>query len=126
MRLASMPTLSEMRGLVGDDLYVNFVWMWREHEQDIRAAERRTRLANVIPQAQTDSWPQPFFARVSNAPLPAAVPASTPSALPVFQSTERRTPRLGKGIDAGELARVLQRIGASTREAATAGRRSRR
>jgi hypothetical protein len=64
MTLTFLPTLSDMREMLGERLYVEFVWMWREQEQQARVAERRARWAELLPARQGREWPQPLVARV--------------------------------------------------------------
>ena len=33
MKLTFLPTMTDLREMLGDKLYVEFVWMWREQEQ---------------------------------------------------------------------------------------------
>jgi hypothetical protein len=47
MKMEFLPALSEIRQMLGEDLYVKFVWMWREQEQDTRGVERRALYASV-------------------------------------------------------------------------------
>jgi hypothetical protein len=130
MKLEFLPTLSEIREMLGEDLYVKFVWMWREQDQDARSVERRARYAALLPQAKTKEWPTPVFARAeereSPAPLPAALPAPTPAQ--AFQAALLRAPRLGETIEVGDLAGIIDRVGTreEPREVAVGGRRRRR
>ena len=59
MRLEYLPTLSEMREMLGEDLYVKFVWMWREQEQDARAIERRQKLLGALTAKRAEPCPHP-------------------------------------------------------------------
>jgi hypothetical protein len=122
MRLEFLPTLTDIRGMLGEELYVKFVWMWREQEQETRSIERRARYAAVTPKHQVESWPTPVFSRVEDRPVPTPAQA--------FQAAIARAPRPGDTIEVGDLAGFLDRVGATTREepreVATAGRRRRR
>jgi hypothetical protein len=64
MKLTFLPTLTDLREMLGDRLYVEFVWMWREQEQSARTQERRTRWAEQVPARSAEAWPQPLFTRV--------------------------------------------------------------
>jgi hypothetical protein len=122
MKMEFLPALSEIRQMLGEDLYVKFVWMWREQEQDSRAVERRALYAAVTPQHNVEAWPTPVFSRNSDHELP------TPAL--AFQASIARVPRAAETIEVGELAGFLDRIGAGAREeqreAVAAGRRRRR
>ncbi len=120
MSLMYLPTLSEMREMLGEELYVKFVWMWREQEQDVRAAERRARYAAVTPQREVETWPTPVFVRSEE--------RVTPMPAPAFQTALLRGIRSGDAIEVGDLAGLLEHVGAreAPREAAMAGRRRRR
>ncbi|MGD0191662.1 MAG: hypothetical protein ABSD74_13055 [Rhizomicrobium sp.] len=125
MKLVFLPTLTDMRDMLGEDLYVKFVWMWREQEQDARALERRQRMAAMIPQRQAQSWPMPIFARAERKeerPAPAALPGPAQA----FQATLLRVPRAGETIEVGDLAGLIDRVREEPREAAIGGRRRRR
>ncbi|HEY5048090.1 MAG TPA: hypothetical protein VII49_08740 [Rhizomicrobium sp.] len=121
MKLEFLPTLSEIRGMLGDDLYVKFVWMWREQEQNTRQVERRAKLGDAIPQRPVEAWPTPVFARLSDQVAPSPAQA--------FQAALLRAPRLADNIDVSELGGFLDRVGAKgreePREAAMGGRRRR-
>jgi hypothetical protein len=121
MKMEFLPTLSEIREMLGEDLYVKFVWMWREQEQDTRAVERRALYAAVTPQHTVDAWPTPVFSRIGEQEIQRPAPAFPAIA---------RVPRSSETIEVGELAGFLDRIGAGSREepreAVMAGRRRRR
>jgi hypothetical protein len=59
-----LPTLSDLRDMVGHALYLDLIWMWRENTQDALAAERRARLS--IPASNVHAWLAPAFAPVAN------------------------------------------------------------
>lgn len=122
MKMEFLPTLSEIREMLGEDLYVKFVWMWREQEQNTRAVERRALYAAVTPQHNVEAWPTPVFSRVGEHEVPTPAQA--------FQAAIARVPRAAEKTEVGELAGFLDRIGAATREepreAVMAGRRRRR
>lgn len=125
MKMAFEPTLSEIREMLGEDLYVKFVWMWREQEQDRVAAERRAKLAASVPARKVETWPTPIFARVEEAER---APEPVASAAQAFQAALLRPARNEDSIEVGELAGFLDRVGAreDTREVAMGGRRRRR
>lgn len=122
MKMEFLPTLTDIREMLGEDLYVKFVWMWREQEQNTRAVERRALYAAVTPQHTVEAWPTPVFSRIGDREVPTPAQA--------FQAAIARAPRTGDTIEVGELAGFLDRIGAGTRdeqrEAVMAGRRRRR
>jgi hypothetical protein len=120
MKMVFMPTLSEMRDMLGEELYVKFMWMWREQDQDARALERRARYASAAPARKTELWPTPVFARASEKTAPTPAQA--------FQTALLRAPRLADGIEVGELAGFIDRVGAreESREVAVGGSRRRR
>jgi hypothetical protein len=119
MKMVFGPTLSEMRDMLGEELYVKFVWMWREQDQSARTVERRAKYASAVPERKIESWPTPVFARVADQAMPTPAQA--------FQAALARTPRID-GIEVGELAGFIDRVTAreEPREAAMAGRRRRR
>ena len=63
MKLTFLPTLTDMREMLGDRLYVEFVWAWREQEQEKRQKENRVRWADQLPRRTSDTWPQPLVVR---------------------------------------------------------------
>jgi len=77
MRQMYLPTLAEMREMLGEDLYVKFIWMWREQEQDVRAQERRARLLGAYAQAAAAPLPSPMFSRAAPQEESKALPART-------------------------------------------------
>ena len=79
MKQMYLPTLAEMRDMLGEDLYVKFIWMWREQEQDARAEQRRAKLLGAIIQRDAASLPSPMFVRAEPEPQP--LPARTLAAL---------------------------------------------
>ncbi len=64
MKLTFLPTLTDLREMLGDRLYVEFVWMWREQEQAARTQERRAKWAEQMPAPNAETWPYPLFTRV--------------------------------------------------------------
>ncbi|MGH6889242.1 MAG: hypothetical protein ACREHF_08610 [Rhizomicrobium sp.] len=64
MKLTFLPTLTDLREMLGDRLYLEFVWMWREQEQSQRTQERRAKWAEQLPARNAEAWPQPLFTRV--------------------------------------------------------------
>lgn len=78
MKLTFLPTLTDLREMLGDRLYVEFVWAWRDQEQEKRQKESRARWADQIPQRMSETWPQPLVVRELTAeeapePMPAQV-----------------------------------------------------
>ncbi len=126
MKLYFQPTLSEMREMLGEDLYIKFVWMWREQEQDARATERRNRLAALVPARESKSWPTPIFSRVEERAASIPVPATAASPVQAFQASLLRVPRNAETIEVGDLAGLIDRARDEPREAAAGGRRRRR
>jgi hypothetical protein len=104
MRLEYLPTLSEMREMLGEDLYVKFVWMWREQEQDARAIERRQKVLGALAAKRAETLPSPMFERLERTPEPSAARA--------FQAALLRpnVPRLQDGVAVSELDGLLDQI----------------
>ena len=76
MKLTYLPTLTDLREMLGDRLYVEFVWAWREQEQEKRQKDSRARWADQLPQRTSDSWPQPLVVRdVTEDEAPEPMPA---------------------------------------------------
>ena len=75
MKLTFLPTLTDLREMLGDRLYVEFVWAWREQEQEKRQKENRARWADQLPQRTSDSWPQPLVVREIAEEVPEPMPA---------------------------------------------------
>ncbi|HEY3776595.1 MAG TPA: hypothetical protein VGL35_00910 [Rhizomicrobium sp.] len=63
MKLTFLPTLTDLHEMLGDRLYLEFVWMWREQEQAQRTQERRAKWAEQLPARNAEAWPQPLFIR---------------------------------------------------------------
>jgi len=131
MRLIYLPTLSEMREMLGEDLYVKFIWLWREQEQDARTTERRQKLLGAAANKPAPSFPTPMFTRVGA--------EAAPSAAKAFQAALLRPnmPRIQDGVAVSELDGLLEqiRVDATTNEqneepreavAAVSGRRHHR
>jgi hypothetical protein len=53
MKLVFQPTLFDMRGMLGEQLYVDFIWMWRESEQKALSQERRANWAAKLSDRKT-------------------------------------------------------------------------
>lgn len=85
MKLTFLPTLTDLREMLGDRLYVEFVWMWREQEQASRTLERRAKWADQLPERNAEEWPQPLFARVEPAEPVATKPAQVALLHPTLQ-----------------------------------------
>jgi hypothetical protein len=95
MKLTFLPTLTDLREMLGDRLYVEFVWMWREQEQAARALERRAKWAEQMPARNAEAWPYPLFTRVETAEsLPEQKPAQVALLHPNIQRILE--PRSGK------------------------------
>ncbi|HEX3431589.1 MAG TPA: hypothetical protein VHT03_11945 [Rhizomicrobium sp.] len=76
MKLTFLPTLTDMREMLGDRLYVEFVWAWREQEQEKRQKENRARWADQLPQRTSHTWPQPLVVRdITEEEAPEPMPA---------------------------------------------------
>ena len=76
MKLTFLPTLTDMREMLGDRLYVEFVWAWREQEQEKRQKDNRARWADQLPERTASSWPQPLVVReIAYEELPEPMPA---------------------------------------------------
>jgi hypothetical protein len=67
MKLTFLPTMTDLREMLGDKLYIEFVWMWREQEQAVRSQERRAKWAEQLPARNSEDWPHPLFSRVESA-----------------------------------------------------------
>lgn len=76
MKLTFLPTLTDMREMLGDRLYVEFVWAWREQEQENRQKDNRARWADQLPERTAITWPQPLVVReITPEELPEPMPA---------------------------------------------------
>src|SRR5205085_10408803 len=76
MKLTFLPTLTDMREMLGDRLYVEFVWAWREQEQEKRQKDNRARWADQLPERTASTWPQPLVVReIAYEELPEPMPA---------------------------------------------------
>ena len=76
MKLTFLPTLTDMREMLGDRLYVEFIWAWREQEQETRQKDNRARWADQLPERTAITWPQPLVVReIAAEELPASMPA---------------------------------------------------
>lgn len=104
MKLVYLPTLSEMREMLGEDLYVKFIWLWREQEQDARTTERRQKLLGAAVNKPTPSFPTPMFTR--------ADAETVPSPAKAFQAALLRPniPRIQDGVAVSELDGLLEQI----------------
>ena len=54
MKLVFQPTLFDMRGMLGEQLYVDFIWMWRDSEHKALSQERRAIWAAKLSDRKTD------------------------------------------------------------------------
>ena len=89
MKLTFLPTLTDLREMLGDKLYIEFVWMWREQEQLVRIQERRAKWAEQLPARNSEAWPQPLFTRVES-PERVAAAESSPAPRPLLHPTIQR------------------------------------
>ncbi len=89
MKLTFLPTLTDMRDMLGDRLYLEFVWMWREQEQAARTVERRAKWADEVPARSFQDWPRPLVARTEMLEPLVAEPKSGQVAL-LHPSLQRR------------------------------------
>lgn len=69
MKLTFLPTLTDLREMLGDRLYVEFVWMWREQVQAARTQDRRAKWTEQMPARNSEAWPYPLFTRVETAEI---------------------------------------------------------
>jgi hypothetical protein len=99
MKLVFLPTLADMRDMLGDRLYVEMVWMWRERDQQAHAEERRAKWAAALPARQTQVWPKPVFARAES-PKPVAADAPGVETLAMLHANVAPTaePRTGDDL----------------------------
>jgi hypothetical protein len=88
MKLTFLPTLTDLREMLGDRLYVEFVWMWRDQEQTSRAQERRAKWADLVPARNAVAWPEPIFARAGSL-KPAMLPEPIPAQVALHPSVQR-------------------------------------
>lgn len=94
MKLTFLPTLTDLHEMLGDRLYVEFVWMWREQEQAARTQERRAKWAEQLPTGNAEAWPHPLFTRIETVePKPAQVALLHPNIQRILE------PRTGKEPD---------------------------
>jgi hypothetical protein len=89
MKLTFLPTMTDLREMLGDKLYVEFVWMWREQEQSARAQERRARWSELLPSRSAEEWPQPLFQRVE-LPVPAVLSDAKPAQVALLRRGVQR------------------------------------
>jgi hypothetical protein len=105
MRLMYLPTLSEMREMLGEELYVKFIWMWREQEQDARAWERRQKLlAEVAIRPAAGTFPTPMFTRAAAVKGPSPAKGFQPAILRPNLS------RVEDGMPVSEIDGLLEQI----------------
>jgi len=76
MKLVFQPTLFDMRGMLGEQLYVDFIWMWRESEQKALSQERRANWAAKLSDRKTDDTGSLAIARPELRAVPAALAQS--------------------------------------------------
>jgi len=117
MKLTFLPTLTDLHEMLGDRLYVEFVWMWREQEQAARTQERRAKWADQVPARNAESWPHPLFTRIENLePQPEAKPAQVallhPNIQRILETRTGKEPEWLKSLD----------VAGGEPEAAAAGR----
>ena len=89
MKLTFLPTMTDLREMLGDKLYVEFVWMWREQEQIVRTQERRAKWCEQLPERSAAEWPQPLFQRVE-APEPIRIPEAKPAQVALLRRGVQR------------------------------------
>jgi hypothetical protein len=96
MRLVFLPTLFDLQTMLGNQTYVDFVWMWRDRERETHSRERLEKWLAKMPQREVESRlrrvPTPIVRAVSEESqgrpeIPAVVDmpavASTVAALPL-------------------------------------------
>ena len=107
MKLTFLPTLTDLHEMLGDRLYVEFVWMWREQEQAARTQERRAKWADQAPARNAEAWPYPLFTRVETAQSqPEQMPAQVARLHPNIQRIlEPRTGKEPEWLKSLEVAR---------------------
>src|ERR1700722_7013261 len=101
MRLVFLPTLFDMRGMLGERLYVDFVWMWRENEHKTLSRERRANWAAKLSSRTTEdaaepAAPPPELRVVQAADASSAADeAPAPSSTTAFPATREHPARVG-------------------------------
>jgi hypothetical protein len=101
MKLTFLPTLTDLHEMLGDRLYVEFVWMWREQEQRARTQERRAKWAEQIPARNAESWPQPLFTRAETVePQPGQVALLHPKIQRILDQRTGKEPDWLKSLEA--------------------------
>ncbi|HWY16233.1 MAG TPA: hypothetical protein VNX86_13935 [Rhizomicrobium sp.] len=89
MKLTFLPTMTDLREMLGDKLYVEFVWMWREQEQAVRTQERRAKWCEQLPVRNAEEWPQPLFQRIES-PEPVRIPEAKPAQVALLRRGVQR------------------------------------
>ena len=125
MKLTFLPTLTDLREMLGDRLYVEFVWMWREQEQTARAQERRAKWAEQMPARNAETWPYPLFTRMEAVdalaePAPAQVALLHPNIQRLLEQRTAKDPEWLKNLEvpAAEPETATARQRAAARRAA--------
>lgn len=113
MKLTFLPTLTDMREMLGDKLYLEFIWAWREQEQEKRQKDNRVRWAGQLPERTASTWPQPLVVReIAGEELPEPMPAQIALLHPNKRLLEQ------KKVSAFERDEAASRICAAIRSAA--------
>ncbi|HEY1614133.1 MAG TPA: hypothetical protein VGF97_10625 [Rhizomicrobium sp.] len=77
MRLVFLPTLFDLQNMLGNQTYVDFVWMWREREREKHSRERLDKWLAKMPQREIESLPKRVMPKMTppmmNSPQPVAV-----------------------------------------------------
>ncbi len=55
MRLVFLPTLYDLQNMLGNQTYVDFVWMWRDRERETHSRERLEKWHAKMPQREVES-----------------------------------------------------------------------
>jgi len=102
MKLTFLPTLTDLREMLGDRLYVEFVWAWRDQEQEKRQNENRARWADQVPRRTSETWPQPFVVReVTEEEAPEPMPAQVALLHPNKRLFEQKKAAAAAEMDSG-------------------------
>lgn len=109
MKLTFLPTLTDLREMLGERLYVEFVWMWRQQDQAARTQERRAKWAELTVPQSVGTWPEPAFVRAQQS-APPLRPEQIPAQVALHPSVQRLIDQkmLGGGQD-GEREAVRAR-----------------
>jgi hypothetical protein len=106
MKMTFLPTLTDLREMLGDRLYVEFVWAWRDQEQEKQQKENRARWADQVPQRTSETWPQPLVVReLAEEEVPEPMPAQVALLHPNKRLFEQK-----KAAAAGEMESATARL----------------